>query len=907
MKIIEVRDGFIKFEADESIYLSSFVQADGTDKSYVAQVNQIRQIGQVRIANAKMLFVLCGEELQSYDKTEPSRDAELKEFPFSILQQYINVTKPVIVGKTMNDTQNVVVDSEVFNKKMLISVDNEELNNVLISNLSKQFDNLGVNSLIIDTAGIIKSKKFDAGKDFKLPLNTQTFEFMYKSCLNDATAQSKSMIAEIFNDLSAYSKTVPFVPFEALKAIVDDFVDKQHIFKLLVLKNKLAKFEQLGYFAANQREVQSLDNILGLKNAVIDLSRLDTQFKNYYLEYIYSHIDSEKTQVFVELSNTVSKKNLKNMISDSAVPAVLIANSHYQYLNDIKSMFDNFIIESTIRNKEIFKVYSSFLSSMERDNYLVVGEGVNYIPIVSKKQVIDEAIRYNPEELPIKSTVLEEIAEEKIENSEAEEKIENSEAEEKVENVELSKDENIPEKDEIIASIEEKSEQIIDSVSKELEEPQEMDLFDDTEQDDVSEDVEDASEDAEEVLEEVEDELPQEETDTLELLEETAEEEDIPQDEVNDIIEPEYNEVEELSQDLTDETAEQEVVLNEEEDDTTLAQLGDNSVEETEELQELPEIEEIQEESIALEPEMSDDSEETLTLSDLSDQENELTEELASDLPEDIEEISEVSDELVDIQETENYDEQGNSNEELSVELDNNDEILLQEIVSDDEEESAETEQIEPEADEISVIPVNEGEEFQSLDDLEELDLSETQDGDIVVDISDEEENITIDEDLDKQIVEDVDKVYTTMKEDSEELEEISDSDLDLIDELNSDNELEEYNETLEDTSGIDEGILEQPEEGIVPQSEHKEHEPEILEKKDMNTPIVPVYDADIPQEDMVVSDAIQQGDSVVHAKYGNGVVEKMIKYGTKTLYSINFENIGRRLLDPMLTEIKKL
>ena len=54
------------------------------------------------------------------------------------------------------------------------------------------------------------------------------------------------------------------------------------------------------------------------------------------------------------------------------------------------------------------------------------------------------------------------------------------------------------------------------------------------------------------------------------------------------------------------------------------------------------------------------------------------------------------------------------------------------------------------------------------------------------------------------------------------------------------------------------------------------------------------------------MSDPIEQGDTVVHAKYGNGVVEKMIKYGTKTLYSINFDNVGRRLLDPTLTEIKK-
>jgi hypothetical protein len=197
--------------------------------------------------------------------------------------------------------------------------------------------------------------------------------------------------------------------------------------------------------------------------------------------------------------------------------------------------------------------------------------------------------------------------------------------------------------------------------------------------------------------------------------------------------------------------------------------------------------------------------------------------------------------------------------------------------------------------------------------DFEELDSDEISDSDIVIDIADDEqeENI-IDDELNQQIIEDVDKVFTTLKDD--DAEEISDSDLDFIDELNNDGEngLEDFGEELEETSDsiVDDSILEQPEDGIVPQRQpgHKTSEDsEILEKRDSNTPIVPVYDADIPQEDMVDSDVIQQGDSVVHAKYGNGIVEKMIKYGTKNLFSINFENIGRRLLDPTLTEIKKL
>ena len=154
--------------------------------------------------------------------------------------------------------------------------------------------------------------------------------------------------------------------------------------------------------------------------------------------------------------------------------------------------------------------------------------------------------------------------------------------------------------------------------------------------------------------------------------------------------------------------------------------------------------------------------------------------------------------------------------------------------------------------------------------------------------------------------------MFTTRKDDD-----ISDSDLDFIDELNSDEEgvLEELQDdsTLEELSEDNDGILEEIndappvlEEVSDEANKKADEEQEILQTRNSSTPIVPVYDAEIPQEDLVMSDPIQQGDTVVHAKYGSGVVEKMIKYGNKTLFSINFDNIGRRLLDPTLTEIKK-
>ena len=306
MKILEVRDGFVKFEADNSVYLSSFIQIDGIEKRYIAQVTQLKRSGENSIAYAKILFLYDGS-LQPYDKTLPSKESEIKEFTFDILNNSINAKTPVIAGETLGKGVSIIIDASSFDKKMLASIDDKQENNIIARNLVKQFNNLDKNVLIIDTLGVIDAKKITAGVDFKLPLDTASLAFMYQDCLNDATADSKSMIIEIFKDLSDYSQTVPFVPFGALKSIVDDMVDKSHVFKLLVLKNKLAKFDKLGYFAANKQEVDKIDAILNSKCAIIDLSKLDTAFQNRYLAFLYEKLQQKPNTCLLYTSDAADE------------------------------------------------------------------------------------------------------------------------------------------------------------------------------------------------------------------------------------------------------------------------------------------------------------------------------------------------------------------------------------------------------------------------------------------------------------------------------------------------------------------------------------------------------------------------------------------------------------------------
>lgn len=173
-------------------------------------------------------------------------------------------------------------------------------------------------------------------------------------------------------------------------------------------------------------------------------------------------------------------------------------------------------------------------------------------------------------------------------------------------------------------------------------------------------------------------------------------------------------------------------------------------------------------------------------------------------------------------------------------------------------------------------------------------------------------------EDNNKNIVEPVSNILDDesiseedqgLTEDDLELESLPEQeDLQSFDEEDlTDEPLDEDSTALteDDLNFIDDNQIAQP------SSMYEEQEPEITDDYqespyiEEQTPVVPVYPAE--QEPTEESGDFQQGDSVTHPRYGRGVVEKIIKYGNKTLCSISFENVGRRLLDPTISELKKL
>ena len=839
MRIIEVRDGFIKFESNENKDLSSFIEIMDKDASYIAQIVQTKNFEDKYINLAKILYNYDGS-FRGFSGTSPRREALIKDFRFEDLNNSFNIEKPFFIGCFSNTNSKVIIDRNSFNKKMLISFEDPKNANFLLSNITREF-NKGSNIIIIDMLGLVDSSaKSKASIDFKIPLNRETLDFLYEDCLNDATSDSKNLVKEIFQDLADYSKTVDFLPFRTLKTIIDEMVEKSHIFKLLVLKNKLTKFDKAGFFANKLEEFSNIEKLFNKKTSVLDLSKLDTHFQNRYLTTIFNEIKKSNFsgQVLLIASNSISKNNIKTILTSTQISTTFVVHSRFKYLNDFKSLFTNYLIEPCFANNEIFKTYSMYLNNMQKNKFLLVGECDSFIPLIIEQRELEE-------ESPFDDVI-------EIENND-----------EELNAIAFEE----PVKDTQTIAIEKKSKDLIEKLSEEDLQPEIVSIF--SEEEDLEAPI-----DTEEKEDNKEPDAVSETEDSGDSTRESF------RDSTSFHTIVDSNKISNIMEDTSINTEDEiiEEIIN---DDEELVEVTNDPQNDNIELKPEVEAEDIK----VHEPEIEEDILDLQSVDNASDEFQEI--EVPENLSEELEEIENIEDDTtVSI-----------INEELE-----QDENSTVETIEQTVEEYIETEILPTEQDELI-------EEIIELDDIES-------DDDIVVEIEDFQED-----ELNKEIIEDVDRVYTTIKEDT-----LSDSDLDFIDELNSEIEPLPNSDTVEDEILEEVAITEEPEE-LEELREYKDDIDEdvdflepieeinlndrlekkgVLETKNTSTPIVPIYDAEIPQEDLVSSDDIEQGDTVTHAKYGTGVVEKMIKYGAKTLYSINFDNVGRRLLDPTLTEIKK-
>lgn len=401
MQIIEIKNNLVKISyntAEENLVLSGFVLIKDAQQSFIAQVIHLEADVNGNSAIVKLLFNFNDEGvISSYNGSIPDIKSLLDIINPQELLEILPIQYPILMGELVPQKIPLNLDKKLFEDKLLVCSEKDTDNELLIENFAKQLEINNKKVLVIDLEGNlnISQNKLVAGKDFKLPLNYDTINFIYEG-LEDAKPETKALIQEIFLEVQEYVKTLPekFLPFESFMNVVDDEYQESGMIELVLLKNKLLKYFEQGVFAQSKDEFATLKFSLKQNDiSIIDVSQMSGDIQKEIISYAYSLVHSlveKEIYVFLNINNTNSdKKLLKKIFTTNNAYSTLICPYSYKYLKELKQLAKNLILFSPILQQSDFAGYNVFLNKLNPQEFVVYGSVTQHLPLIAKLSKLD--------------------------------------------------------------------------------------------------------------------------------------------------------------------------------------------------------------------------------------------------------------------------------------------------------------------------------------------------------------------------------------------------------------------------------------------------------------------------------------------------------------------------------------
>lgn len=389
MKVLEIKNNLVKiaYDVQDNLTLSGFVVIQDANTPYVAQVMNLKADVTSNFAIVKLLFTFNEEGiLKNYNGTIPSLKSTVTKLPANELLDIIPIDKPLSIGTLAEQDTVLKVDKSILDNNLLVCSNNTENTKRLINNIVSQ---LSEKVVIFDTDGTLELKnKITFGKDFKLPLNYDTINFIYDNDLEDVDATSRAIIQDIFLEVQEYTKTLPegYLPFDTFLNVVDQQYKETQITQLVLLKNKLLKYKELNVFAQELKDILNLSiNIEKSDIITIDISEMPANLQKEIIIYAYSILSGLKNRIysFVKLDNSISnKKLLRTLLQKDGVSTITICPHEYKYINILKENAQNMILFTPLTLQHDFASYNTFLNKLNPDEFIIYGAHTQNIPLI---------------------------------------------------------------------------------------------------------------------------------------------------------------------------------------------------------------------------------------------------------------------------------------------------------------------------------------------------------------------------------------------------------------------------------------------------------------------------------------------------------------------------------------------
>ena len=409
MKLLEIKNNLVKlsYNDDDKIALAQFIALVDNNKSYVAQIVNLKAEVNTNYAIARLIFTFNDEGIvDNYDGSIPSIKAQLSKLNSEDILKLLPMEKPIAFGELAQQNTMLKVDQTIFEKNLTICA--EKFDNIctIVKNSSAQLAQYGEKVVVIDvdhTFGEFEPIRFK--RDFKLPLNARMIDYIYENDLEEVEAASKAVIQDIFYEVQQYTKTVDgnFIPFDTFLSVVSQQYEQSSIPELALLKHKLLKYQEENVFAQTKEELDSLKNAIEENQiSYIDIAEVPDSLQKELIAYIHGILNSMKSYMylFVKLTNKNADKKLLGQILDNEhIFTTIICSHHYKYLPELKQRAENLIFFAPQTLQHDFASYNTLLNKLNANEFIIYGALTQNVPFIVELSEFSTAYEKSPEKI----------------------------------------------------------------------------------------------------------------------------------------------------------------------------------------------------------------------------------------------------------------------------------------------------------------------------------------------------------------------------------------------------------------------------------------------------------------------------------------------------------------------------
>lgn len=405
MQIVQTKNDIMRIIFNpllEKYYLGDFLIVTDDFHALVAQVSEVESNEMDSSLNylaAHFIFTIEKDgEISDYNGYTPGREADVRKVARKEILRIINKNQKTLpLGRIVNSNTRMDITQKFFVNLCAIFSDKIQSAQTFTSYLA---DKLCVRKpvVIFDFTGSEQmegARRITAAKDFKMPLNSKTIDYVYEKGLSRANIEAQALIEEIFRELKKYSDSTSekFIPFAAFSNVVETQYKHTPLPELTVLKNRLQNFQNDSVFASSTGDFKNINRIISNNEiTIVDFSPLSLNWLKEFCDFVIGEIKTD-CYLFLRLSENNSDLQLiKNLYENKNIIPVPIMTYGYKYASNIKVFLNNYVMFKPLVKRPDFPYYTAFLSRISNKEYIVWGEQTDNAAFIvrNEKYVISD-------------------------------------------------------------------------------------------------------------------------------------------------------------------------------------------------------------------------------------------------------------------------------------------------------------------------------------------------------------------------------------------------------------------------------------------------------------------------------------------------------------------------------------